>query len=466
MTTMTKTNSNSFSDLLTWGRGHRAGAALLVGLLTAAGILIGIVGTRVFFATATHTAASVTTEKPASSALATPETEASPKAVVRVRITPERQQLIGVRTAVVGTVAPESTIRTVGVLAYDERRVAEIHAKVAGWVEKVNVDYVGKAVRKNEPLLSIYSPDLVAAQLDYLVAIKTGAKSADSASSLHRLDHSLVDASRTRLKLLDMTDAQIATLERTQQAAKTVTLYSPFSGVVVERKAFAGQYIPPDMATVKIADLSTIWAIGQVYEYELGKVRVGQDADVQFPYGETKPVKGRVSFVYPDIDPHTRTARVRVEFRNPGVKFKPESFVTIVLHTAGTSQLAVPREAVIDTGARQYVLMSLPDGFFEPRDVNVGETQGDVIPVFTGLRVGERVVTSAQFLIDSETNLQAAMQSMSATMPGMKMEGQGAGDMKGMDTKGGGHEKAGGGAQEDMKGMDMPSQPPPASERR
>ena len=464
MTTMTKTDSSSLSDLRSWGRGHRASAALLVGLLTASGALIGIVGTRFFSARGARSADSTTIEKAGSSASTAPGAETAPKPVVRVRITPERQQLIGVRTAVVGEAAPAGTIRTVGVLAYNETKVTEIHAKVSGWVETVNVDYVGKAVRKNQPLLSIYSPDLVAAQLDYLVAIKAGGKAADSTSSLHRLDHSLVDASRTRLKLLDMTDAQIATLERSKDAAKTVTLYSPFAGVVVERKAFAGQYISPDMATVKIADLSTIWAIGQVYEYELAKVRVGQEADVQFPYADIKPVKGHVSFIYPDIDPHTRTARVRVEFTNPGVRFKPESFVTIVLHTAGTSQLAVPREAVIDTGARQYVLMSLPDGFFEPRDVTVGEAQGDVIPVFTGLRPGERVVTSAQFLIDSETNLQAAMQSMSATMPGMKMEGQGAGDMKGMEMKGG-HEKAAGGAQGEMKGMDMPSQTPSAPER-
>jgi RND family efflux transporter MFP subunit len=460
----TTTSTTSLSDLLRWGKGHRAGAVLLVAVLTTAGIAVGVAGSLFWRRSATPQApGAMTMPKATDTTAASAPAGDRPKPVVRVQITPERQQLIGMRTAVVGQAAPEATIRTVGALAYDETKVTELHAKAAGWVEKVNVDFVGKSVRKGEPLLSLYSPDLVAAQLDYLVAIKAGAKQAQNNSPAHRLDHSLVEASRTRLKLLDLTDAQIETLERTEQAAKTITLYSPFAGVVTERKAFAGQYITPDMATVKIADLSTIWAIGQVFEYELAKVKVGQAAEVQFPYTETKPVNARVSFIYPDIDPRTRTARVRVEFRNPGVKFKPEAFVTIVLHTGGKAQLSVPREAVIDTGDRQYVLMALADGYFEPRDVTVGEAEGDVIPIFAGLNPGERVVTSGQFLIDSETNLQAAMQSMSATMPGMKMGGA---DTKGKEQKRGtGKEQPGGG--EDMKGMDMsaPSQPKPPERR-
>ena len=466
------TTTTSVSDLFRWSRGHRTSAFLAVGLLVAIGIVIGIASTRLWrvdHKTAVAASAPAEGSVPTASAPAAAAPPAT-KPVVRVRISSERQQLIGVRTAVVGQSAPESTIRSVGILAYDETKMTELHAKVAGWVDKVNVDSVGKSVRKGQPLLSVYSPDLVAAQLDYLIAIKSGSATAGQPqSAARRLDHSMTDASRTRLKLLDMTDAQIETLERTEQASKTVTLYSPFSGVVIERKAFAGQYITPDIATVKIADLSTIWAIGQVYEYELSNVKIGQAAEVQFPYDQTKPVTGRVSFIYPDIDARTRTARVRVEFRNPGVKFKPESFVTIVLHAGGKPRLSIPREALIDTGARQYVLMALADGYFEPRDVSVGEPEGESIPVFAGLTSGERVVTSAQFLIDSETNLQAAMQSMSMTMPGMKTEsddtkgtdvGKGAADdMKGMDMgKGAG----------DMKGMDMPapSSAPAGTNRR
>lgn len=436
------TTPTAFSELRRWGRGYRAAATLAAATLLGIGIAMGVVATRV-------PVAIKLAEKPL---LAVPGTLAgSPKPtakpVVRVRITPERQQLIGVRTAVVGESAPENTLRTVGILSYDETRVTEIHTKVPGWVDTVNADFVGKSVRKGEPLLSIFSRDLVAAQLDYLLALKNpGAKAGPSPSGSLRLDQSLAEASRTRLELLDLTKTQIEALERTGQPAKTLTLYSPFTGVVIERKTFAGQYITPDMPTVKIADLSTIWAIAQVYEYELGGVTVGQTAEVLFQYQPVKPVLGRVSFISPDIDPQSRTARVRVEFKNPGVAFKPESFVTIVLHTNAKPRLSVPREAVIDTGARQYVLMALPDGFFEPRDVSVGEAQGDSIPVYTGLAAGERVVTSAQFLIDSETNLQAAMQSMSLTMPGMKAGGD---EMKDMP--------AGNGAGDEMKGMDMPA---------
>lgn len=453
------TDTTSILDRFRWSHGHRAGAVIVVGLLVAIGIAIGVASARLWHVG--RTGATVESPPAEKSALIAPGSsiagEPTAKPVVRVRISPERQQLIGVRTAVVGQAVPENTLRTVGILAYDETKVTELHAKVTGWVEKVNVDSVGKAVRKGDPLLSIYSPDLVAAQLDYLIATKSGsAKTGQPQSAVPHLDHSMTEASRARLKLLDMTDAQIASLESKQQPSKTITLYSPFSGVVIERKAFAGQYITPDMATVKIADLSKIWAIAQVYEYELSNLKIGEEAEIQFPYEQTKPVMGRVSFIYPDIDPHTRTARVRVEFRNPGVKFKPESFVTIVLRSGGKPRLSVPREAVIDTGARQYVLMALADGYFEPRDVSVGEPEGDSIPVFTGLSPGERVVTSAQFLIDSETNLQSAMQSMSMTMPGMKTGGA---DQKEMNEGKGGEA---GEKNTEMKGMDMPPQAPPS----
>ncbi len=456
------TTTTPVSGIHWWSRVHSVGALSIGAVLLVAGIAIGaslshigrrtVAGVGVPTQKETAMGPAVTASDPASPPTAT-------KPVTRVKISPERQQLIGVRTAIVGASVAEGTIRTVGILAYDETKVTEMHAKVAGWVEKVNVDYVGKSVRKGDPLLSLYSPDLVAAQLDYLVSLKSvGGKVATPTSVGRHLDHSLTEASRMRLKLLDMTDAQIADLERTERPSRTVTLYSPFSGVVIERKAFSGQYITPDMATVKIGDLTTIWAIAQVYEYEIGKVKIGDVAEVQFPYEQAKPVAGRVSFIYPDVDPHTRTARVRVAFRNPGVKLKPESFVTITLHAAGKSRLSVPREAVIDTGPRQYVLMALPDGYFEPRDVSAGEPEGDSIPISAGLVPGERVVTSAQFLIDSETNLQAAMQSMSMTMPGMKTDEKSPGDdMRGMDmSKGTGTKPSSAPVPgDDMKGMDM-----------
>ena len=228
-----------------------------------------------------------------------------------------------------------------------------------------------------------------------------------------------------------MTDEQVAALARTGQVQKTLTVYSPFSGVVLERNTFAGQYVGPETSTVKIADLSTVWVIAQVFEYEARALAIGQRAEIQFPYGQSSRVlSGRITFIYPDIDPQTRRARVRIEFKNPGLELKPETYVTVVVAVAGGHQLAVPKEAVIDTGASRYVLVALDDGYFEPRPIDIGEPVDAFYPVLSGISAGERVVTSAQFLVDSETNLQSAMQAMAMSMPGMDM---GGGDMPGMD---------------------------------
>lgn len=374
-----------------------------------------------------------------------------------VRISPERQQLIGVRTATVTHQALDSTVRTVGTLAYDETRVTEIHTKIAGWIENLSVDYVGKLVQKGQPLFSIYSPDLVSTQREYLLALKARAQLGASQFEDTRAGAaSLVDAARERLKLWDVSDAQIAELEQSGEPRRVLTLYSPFSGVVLERNAFAGQYITPEMSTFKIADLSTIWVIGQVFEYEMQNIKLGQQAQIEFPYGQsTRSLTGRITFIYPEIDPQTRRAKVRIEFKNPGLQFKPETYVTVVLKSSGGHQLAIPKEALLDDGSRQYVIVALDNGYFEPREIKAGPPVDTYFPVLSGLEGGERIVTSAQFLVDSETNLQAAMKAMSMSMPGMDM---GGGDMKGMDpaTSGAGSPQSGSGpAKDPMEGMDM-----------
>ena len=340
-----------------------------------------------------------------------------------VYISPARQQLIGVRTATLEPRTLDATIRTVGTLAYDETRVTEVHPKVSGWVERVFVDFVGKAVRRGQPLLTIYSPDLVATQNEYLLALKAKRQLGESAYAETRAGaESLLSATRERLRLWDITDAQIAELERTGQAHRTMTLYSPFDGIVLERNTYAGQYITPETSTARIADLSTIWAIGQLFEYEARAVKIGDQAEIEFPYAQsTRRLRGRVTFIYPDINPETRRARVRIEFRNPGFEFKPESYVTVTLRRSADARLALPKEALLDSGTKRYAILAHPNGYFEPREIEVGEPVDAFYPVITGLAAGDRVVTSAQFLIDSETNLQAAMQSMSMSMPGMDM---------------------------------------------
>ncbi|MEO8683105.1 MAG: efflux RND transporter periplasmic adaptor subunit, partial [Vicinamibacterales bacterium] len=353
----------------------------------------------------------------------TAATDAPSSGSPRVFISAARQQTIGVRTAIAGPQSLDTTIRTVGAMAYDETRITEVHPKVAGWVERIFVDYVGKTVRRGQPLLTIYSPELVSTQHEYLLAMRARGQLSKSAFAETRSGaESLLEATRDRLRLWDVSDAQVAELERTGEVQRTLTLYSPFDGVVLERNTFAGQYITPETATAKIADLSRIWVVAQIFEYETRAVKLGQEAQIEFPYGQsTRKLAGRITFIYPDIDPQTRRARVRIEFANPGLELKPETYVTVIIHVAGGHALAIPREAVIDTGTSRYVILALDEGYFEPRPVEVAEPVDAFYPVLKGLVGGERIVTSAQFLIDSETNLQAAMQAMSASMPGMDM---------------------------------------------
>ena len=339
-----------------------------------------------------------------------------------VYISPGRQQLVGVRSASVARRRVENTVRTVGTLAYDETRTAQIHTRVSGWVEQLFVDYVGKPVRRGQPLFALYSPDLVTAQADYLVALRARRQLGDSAGSDAKAsDDALLEASRERMKRWDVSDAQIAELERAGHPTRTMTIASPFDGVVLEKTAFAGQYLTPDVMSFRLGDLSTIWVVGQVFEYEAARLHRGDTIDVEFPYGQAATLEARIDFVYPEVDPQTRRVRFRAILQNPARTLKPDTYVSLVWHGEGTDMLVLPREAVIDTGERKYVLLALANGYFEPRDVSVGPPMGDFYPVVMGVTEGDRVVTSAQFLIDSETNLKAAMQSMSATMPGMDL---------------------------------------------
>lgn len=337
-----------------------------------------------------------------------------------VYIAPARQQLIGVRTGVVERQRVSGTVRTVGVLAYDETRVAQIHTKVAGWVDRLFVDYVGKPVRRGQSLFAVYSPDLVTAQADYLIALRAHKQLGGASGDASSASDALLGAAHDRLRRWDATDAEIAALEKSGQPSRTLTLVSPFDGVLLEKSTYVGQYITPDMNAFKVADLSSLWAVGQSFEYEAAAIRVGQPIDVEFPYGQSPgTIAARIDFVWPDIDPETRRVRFRASLDNRTLHLKPDTYVQLVVHSEDMDRLVVPKEAVIDTGTRRYALMALADGYFEPRTVDVGPPIGDFYPVTAGLAEGDRVVTSAQFLVDSETNLMSAMQSMAVTMPGM-----------------------------------------------
>ena len=319
---------------------------------------------------------------------------ASDKAVY---ISPARQQLVGVRTAQLTHRALDTTIRTVGALAYDETRITMIHTKIAGWVDQIFVDFVGQQVRRGKPLFTIYSPDLVSAQNEYLLALRARRQLANSQFPETRAGaDSLLAATRERLKLWDISDAQVATLEQTGQVQRSVAFYSPFDGIVLDRETYAGHYLTPDVVAFKIADLSRIWVFGQFFESELRMITLGQEAEIEFPDAQTnRTLTGRITFIYPEIDAQTRRIKVRIELANPGLEFKPGTFVTVIIHARGGSQLAIPKEAVIDTGAKRYAIVALADGYFDPREIEVGQPVDEFYPVLKGLQHGDTVVTSA-----------------------------------------------------------------------
>jgi RND family efflux transporter MFP subunit len=341
-----------------------------------------------------------------------------PMAEGTVRISAERQQLIGVKTARAERQSVLRTIRAVGRVTIDETRIAHIHTKVAGYVEHVYADFVGKEVKAGEPLFTIYSPELVATQQEYLVALRGRAQLKDSSyREVSEGAESLVRSARERLKLWDVSEADIQRLEREGKVVRELPVYSPVSGIVTERKAYHhGRYVTPDTDIFTITDYSVVWVIAECFEYEAPYIRLGQQATVRLSYVPEKEFTGQVSFIYPDIDSKTRTVRVRFELANPGLELKPEMYADVELAVDLGTHVVVPREAVLDSGNEQTIFVAHGDGYFEPRRVKLGPrlpglprpaALGERVIVLEGIRPGETVVTSANFLIDSESRLKA-----------------------------------------------------------
>ena len=330
-----------------------------------------------------------------------------------VQISPERQQLIGVRFGSVEKRTLQKLIRTVGRIDYDEKRIGIVSPKIGGWIEELYVDFTGRFVRKGEPLLTIYSPELVSTQEEYLLALKAKQDWSKSPfSEVAEGGNLLAESARRRLKLWDISDAQIKALEESREPKKTLTLYSPFTGYVIEKMVNKGRFVDAGMALFKIADLSVVWLIADIYEYELSAIRLGQQAAIQMAYYPGETFTGKAIYIYPSLDPQTRTAKVRYEFANPHGKLKPEMFTNVEITVRLGDKLAVPEDAVIDTGVRKVVVVDRGSGYFEPREVRLGVKAGDFYEVIDGLKAGERVVTSANFLIDSESKLKEAVGGM------------------------------------------------------
>lgn len=345
-----------------------------------------------------------------------------------IMVSPEKQQLMGVRIATVERRPMVRTVRTVGTITYDETKITQVYSKIEGWIDKLYVNYTGKLVEKGQPLFTIYSPDLVATQQEYLLAVK--AKERLAASSIPEVRSgaaSLVEASKRRLALWDISEKQIRDLEEEGEAQRTLTLYAPDSGFVIKKDAYQGMKIMPNKELYTIADLSTVWVNVDIYESELPFVRLGQMAKVTLSYDPGATFSGKVSYIYPSVDEKTRTAKVRLEFPNTGFKLKPDMYVNAEIKVDGGSHLAVPQEAVLDSGIRKVVFIDKGDGHFEPKEVKLGTQMDGYYQVLSGLTEGEKIASSSAFLLDSESRLSEAMAGM-AGMEGMKMEG-----MQGME---------------------------------
>jgi Cu(I)/Ag(I) efflux system membrane fusion protein/cobalt-zinc-cadmium efflux system membrane fusion protein len=332
-----------------------------------------------------------------------------------IRIDPVTMQNMGVRFGRVKRKVLIKNIRTIGNITFDETKIFTVNTKFNGWIEKLYVNFVGEDVKKGQPLFEIYSPELVTAQEEYLLALNQYSRLSNSSyPRVREGSRRLLEASHTRLRYWDLTDKQIAQIGKTGRVQKTLTIYSPATGVVTQKDAFKGHYVKEGKHQYEIVDLSSVWVDVDVYEYELPWVRKGMAAEMDLSYIPGKRFKGKVLFIYPYLDPKTRTAKLRLAFPNPGYQLKPGMYANIDLKSVvATDSLVIPQEAVIDSGVRKIVFVALGEGKFQPRDVNIGlEGNDNEFQVLEGLSEGEEIVLSAQFMLDSESRLRETIQKM------------------------------------------------------
>ena len=331
-----------------------------------------------------------------------------------VDIDPERQQLIGLKTAEVTRGQVGGAWRTVGRVAIDETRVRHINLKIQGFVERIYVDFVGKKVRKGDPLFSIYSPELVSAQEEYLLALKTRGVLSKAGDAVATDGQALVAASRRRMALWDVPETEIHRLEKSGQPTKTLTFYSPVSGVVTKKDVVEGMKIDAGAMPYEIVDLSSVWVLADVYESELRFVKEGMAARLTLSAFPNREFRGKVVFIDPLLNAQTRTVKVRINFPNRSGELRPEMFGEVILLGTPRDGLRIPTDAVIDSGTEKIVFVALEKGKFQPRRVKLGASDGSHVEIVSGLAVGERVVIRANFLIDSESRLRASLAEMSA----------------------------------------------------
>jgi Cu(I)/Ag(I) efflux system membrane fusion protein len=330
-----------------------------------------------------------------------------------VDIDPARQQLIGLTTAEVTAGPVGGSWRTVGTVAVDETRVRHINVKVPGFVERIYVDFVGKPVRRGDPLFALYSPELLSAQEEYLLARSVSGTLAKG-GALRADGDTLVTAARKKLSLWDISESEIDRIARTGETTKTLTFYSPVSGVVTKKDVVEGMKLEAGAMPYEIVDLSEVWVLADIYENELQHVKVGMPASLTLNAFPNREFKGKVLFIDPILNPATRTVKVRLAFANLSHDLRPEMFGEVVLHGKPREGLRIPLDAVIDSGTEKIVFVALGSGKFQPRAVRLGDVSGNDAEVVSGLKSGEQVVTRANFLVDSESKLRASLAEISA----------------------------------------------------
>ena len=330
-----------------------------------------------------------------------------------VQVSPEKQQLIGVAYGTAQYETVSGSIRAAARVTLDETRIAKVQSRLEGWIGQVFADFTGKYVRQGEPLATIYSPDALATEQEYLLAARAGHEMHDGALPMMAAStENLLAAARKRLELWDISPAQIDEIARTGKTIENLTVTSPISGYVTERNAFPKLHVTPETVLYTLADLSTVWVVADIFEYEAANARLNQSASLTLDSAPGRIFHGRVSYILPQVDPATRTLKVRIVFDNPGTTLKPDMYGQVEIHTGGARRLMVPRSAVLDSGDRQTVFLDKGNGNFQARQVRVGEGTGDRVEILEGLAAGERIVVSGNFLIDSESQLNAATTGM------------------------------------------------------
>lgn len=326
------------------------------------------------------------------------ETTKTEEPRVPIFIPVEQQTKIGVKTIKAEKKKGEYTIRTVGTVSADQTKEAHVHTKINGWIENIYADYIGKPVVKGQPLFELYSPDLLSTQEEYLSARRLGEGGKEIAK-----------VALVRLKLWGVAQSEINRLVKTGKSKRTLAFDSPVNGFIVNKTAIKGMYITPDMELYHIADLSRVWILVTLYEYDISLIKVGDMADVELPFDPGKTFTGKISYIYPEIEMETRTAKARIETDNSGQKFKPGMFANIEIKRMIGESVSIPEDAVIDTGLRKIVFVKTGSANFEPREVKIGPRLTGSFVVLSGVKEGDEVVISAHFLIDAESKFQAAV---------------------------------------------------------